>query len=57
MKPIKLLVIKIAIKKDNNINHEIDIELKAKIKQKLERRIRKKNQIMLKKKKIITNFQ
>lgn len=50
MKPIKLLVIKIAIKKDNNINHEIDIELKAKIKQKLERRIRKKNQIMLKKK-------
>lgn len=57
MKPIKLLVIKIAIKKDNNINHETDIELKAKIKQKLERRIRKKNQIMLKKKKIITNFQ
>lgn len=57
MKPIKILVIKIAIKKDNNINHEIDIELKAKIKQKLERRIRKKNQIMLKKKKIITNFQ
>lgn len=32
MKPIKILVIKIAIKKDNNINHEIDIELKAKIK-------------------------
>ena len=57
MKPIKILVIKIAIKKDNNINHEIDIELKAKIKQKLERRIRKKNQIMLKKKKFITNFQ